>query len=275
MEIVCPCQKCGQSLSFPANMTGDWVACPHCALQTQLLNPNHLSSQSLHAVQKSKDPGWVLMTIGMLGLGVAYVALVDARFIEIFRLIGHPDFGVTSKAHVLASIIESLAVLATGITVGLFVWFSASRLSKREVSVQLVTLVTTLAVLFCAVLKRNHEVAEAAIKQKQYEAGQKQRELEAKNGLEFRDLKIRSYGLGESFLEGVVANKSQQSVRAIEVRLRFTHKTTGLDLDTRRKRIVTYIEPGETKRLVENVAPPSQEFVWSFEVVRCEVSTVP
>ena len=271
MEIKCPCQKCGQSLSFPANMSGDWVACPHCALQTQLLNPNRLSSQSLHAVHKSKDPGWVVMTIGMLGLGVAYVALVDARFIEMFRLIGHPDSGATPKAHVTASIIESLAVLATGITVGLFVWFSASRLSKREVSFQFVTLLTTLAVLLCAVLRKNHDVAEAAMKRKQYEAGQKQRELEAKSGLEFRDLKIKSAGFAQSNLEGIVANKSQQSVWAIEVRLRFRHKTTGLELDTWRTRILTIIEPGETKQFQKEVFPPRQEFEWSFEVVGCEV----
>jgi hypothetical protein len=39
MELKCTCNQCNQSLSFPAEMVGQTIACPHCQMDTFLFNP--------------------------------------------------------------------------------------------------------------------------------------------------------------------------------------------------------------------------------------------
>jgi len=39
-EAKCSCQFCNGHISFPAEMAGQMVACPHCGLETKLFIPN-------------------------------------------------------------------------------------------------------------------------------------------------------------------------------------------------------------------------------------------
>ena len=47
MELKCTCDHCKQPLEFPAEMTGQIIACPHCKTDTILFNPTQLAKPKL------------------------------------------------------------------------------------------------------------------------------------------------------------------------------------------------------------------------------------
>jgi hypothetical protein len=276
MEIKCPCRHCGQNISFPDNMTGDWLACPHCAQQTQLLGPTPSMSQTPYAVQKAKEPGWMFACIGMLGLGAIYLTVVYGGIFDLVRHMGDVDSGERARVHFLAAAVETMALLAIGTALSLFAWFVLRQTSRKQVSLQFVLFAVTSVVLVISVVKKRQDAADATAKGQQALAIRLQRMAEAKSGLVFRDVVIQTSGgfLPKHYLKGTVTNKSQHRVDQIFLKTTFKHKVTGAELLTSTCLLQGGVEPGGTSQFFQEVhAPSDQPFDWSFEVDLAAVSS--
>jgi hypothetical protein len=84
MELKCTCDHCKQPLEFPAEMTGQTIACPHCKTDTTLFNP---SQPAKPPAPKSKGQEFVIedrlesiadqfFGLGILGAVISVIAAI-------------------------------------------------------------------------------------------------------------------------------------------------------------------------------------------------------
>ncbi len=81
-EAKCNCQRCGEHIAFPVEMTGQEITCPHCGRETTLLSPqvrkaNPDSNASVPRDEsKSETPDATKVLFGIIGLVVIVIPLV-------------------------------------------------------------------------------------------------------------------------------------------------------------------------------------------------------
>lgn len=225
-------------------------------------------------MQKAKEPSWIFVCIGMLGLGAIYMTVVYGGIFDLVRQFGDANYGAAARAHFLATSVETMALLAIGTALSFFAWLGLRQTSQKQVSLQFVLFAVTSVVLLVAGVKKKQDAADAIMKAQKAEARRKQQAAEAKSGLVFRDVVIQTSGgfLLNHYLKGTVTNKSQQTVNMIFLKLAFKHKVTGAELLTSICLLEEIIEPGGTSQFYKEVsAPRDQPFEWSFEVTQVAV----
>ena len=91
---ICSCEHCGEYIGFPASGVGMRVACPHCAVETVLTEPQEQAAEKLDPISAAElkealagtvtrrrisvfyQAGFALVALFMVLLPVAYLAFV-------------------------------------------------------------------------------------------------------------------------------------------------------------------------------------------------------
>lgn len=118
-EAKCNCQRCGEHIAFPIEITGQEIICPHCGRETTLLLPevrkadSNSNASAPRGKPKSEMPNATMVLLGIIGLTViivpvalllhhqAYVAECDRNFRELTNIT--PTFSEIEKARSAAA----------------------------------------------------------------------------------------------------------------------------------------------------------------------------
>src|SRR5262245_36496024 len=108
LEAKCSCQRCGNHIAFPIDLTDSTVACPHCGQQTPLTldlpapsSPHPSAAELVNAfgapVPRTKvglfyQLGLVLVTGMMVVLPLLYLAMIGAAAYGVYAYATHFAF---------------------------------------------------------------------------------------------------------------------------------------------------------------------------------------